>query len=153
MNPDDNKFSGKSIYKSGCGLPNVHFTSDLISTEDYKCRKTPTGWIVKGTKPLSLPLLPIPSFRSTLRAALLHSTPSLAHSYTEGNRDSLPMTLNHYAVKSWEHFKEKTKKWHFGLNQTLFDTQLQTSNNYKDETLVKFVEPVKELVKCMKSTK
>jgi hypothetical protein len=115
INPDDNKFSGKSIYKSGCGTANVHHSGDLMQTPDYKCRKNTTGWCI-----------------------------------TEGSRTHLPLTINHYAVKSWEHFKEKNKKWHFGLNQTLFDTQLQTSNNYRDEVLVRFVEPVNEVIRCMR---
>jgi hypothetical protein len=57
--------------------------------------------------------------------------------------------MNHYAVKSWEHFVSKTKKWHFGLNKTIFDSQLQTSNNYRDDALVKFAEPVKQVIDCM----
>ena len=64
MNPDDNNFRGKSIYKSGCGLPNVHFSPELVQREDLQCRKTTSDWIIAGTTSNlpSLLFFPIPSY-------------------------------------------------------------------------------------------
>jgi hypothetical protein len=52
INPHDNKFSGKSLYKSGCGLPNVHFTNELRPG----CRKF-CGWVSSAGTGHHLPLI------------------------------------------------------------------------------------------------
>eukprot|EP00026_Physarum_polycephalum_P010768 Phypoly_transcript_10947.p1 GENE.Phypoly_transcript_10947~~Phypoly_transcript_10947.p1 ORF type:complete len:160 (+),score=21.26 Phypoly_transcript_10947:768-1247(+) len=116
LNPQDNHFSGKSLYRSGCGRPNVHFTPELMPRKDKPCKKISKGWTV-----------------------------------IDGSRGRLPLTMNHYGVKSWNHFVEKTKKWNFGLNKTLYEEQLISNNARRDEVLVKFVEPVKKLMQCMKT--
>jgi len=117
MNPDDRKFSGKSLYKSGCGLPNVHHTAELVRTEQYACRKTVrNGWIIAVE-----------------------------------NRAQMGLTINHYAVKSWEHYKAKAEKWHFDLDRTIFDKQLAFGNIVCDETLTRFVPAVKGMLRCMGS--
>eukprot|EP00026_Physarum_polycephalum_P011889 Phypoly_transcript_12137.p1 GENE.Phypoly_transcript_12137~~Phypoly_transcript_12137.p1 ORF type:complete len:309 (+),score=40.30 Phypoly_transcript_12137:214-1140(+) len=109
MNPYTNKFSGKSMYKSGCGLPNIHFTTELPPG----CRKH-HGWVV-----------------------------------LEGDSQELPLTINHYALKSWDHFTEKMQKWKFGVSQEDFDSQIEYSNNFHDDSLVKFSSQVEEIIQCM----
>jgi len=111
INYIDDKFSGKSMYKMNCGLPNVHVTYNLRPG----CRKSTNGW-----------------------------------RNIDGSRDPEPLVINHYAVKSWEHFKEKMIKWHFGLVREDFDKYEEHSNQIYDDSMEKFVQPVATLVGCMK---
>jgi len=113
INPYDGKFSGKSMYKSGCGLPNVHFTNSLRPG----CRKY-QGWVS-----------------------------------AENSGAHLPLIINHYPVKSWDHFKDKMEKWNFGLSEEDFYKFVAFSNKIWDNTTVGYVEPVEKLVKCMREYK
>lgn len=110
FNDKTNKFSGKSLYKSQCAAPSVHFTTKL---EDG-CKQHYSGWV---------------------RA--------------EGDSSYLPISLNHYATKSWEHFIDKMKKWNWGVSEDTKKQVLDNDNNYYDERMTKFVNPLKELVGCM----
>jgi hypothetical protein len=110
VNPYDNKFNGKSLYKSGCGLPNVHFTNELRPG----CKKF-CGWI---------------------------SAEVAGH--------HLPLTIHHYAVKSWEHYQEKIAKWHFVLVKEDFEKYVAYSNGVWDNYMQEYVKPIENLVKCMR---
>jgi len=113
MNPYTNKFSGKSLYKSGCGLPNVHFTTELPPG----CRKQ-NGWVA-----------------------------------LEGDSQELPLTINHYALKSWDHFSEKMQKWKFGVLEEDFNSQIEYSNSFHDDSLVKCSAQVEEIMRCISNNK
>jgi hypothetical protein len=62
--------------------------------------------------------------------------------------------MNHYAVKSWEHFKEKLRKWNFGLaSKESYEAESRYSNQFYDDSMLKFVEPVMALEQCMTTYK
>jgi hypothetical protein len=58
--------------------------------------------------------------------------------------------MNHYAVKSWEHFQEKIIKWQFGLVKEDFDKYVEYSNTIWDDSMVSFVKPIAKFVNCMR---
>eukprot|EP00026_Physarum_polycephalum_P013328 Phypoly_transcript_13717.p1 GENE.Phypoly_transcript_13717~~Phypoly_transcript_13717.p1 ORF type:complete len:307 (-),score=47.02 Phypoly_transcript_13717:43-963(-) len=105
--PNTKKFSGKSLYKSGCGQPSVHFSPHLPNG----CRQH-AGW---------------------MKAV--------------GDNSHVPIKMNHYAIKSWEHFKEKLHKWHFDAKKERFD-QLNFTNQFLDYSQIQFAKPVRQLMDC-----
>jgi hypothetical protein len=62
----------------------------------------------------------------------------------------LPLSINHYPIKSWEHFQEKVEKWSFGLVKEDFDKYEQYSNKVWDPIMEEHVKPVEKLMKCMR---
>lgn len=65
----------------------------------------------------------------------------------------MPITLNHYATKSWEHFVDKMRKWNWGVNGVDKDKFLSQDHDFYDDNLVKFAPLVKELETCMSQYK
>jgi len=111
MDPNNNKFSGKSIYKARCGTASVHFSTKLRPG----CRKN-YGWIV-----------------------------------SQGGPNALPISVQHYAIKSFEHFKEKMSKWNWN-SETSFEElskKVAYSNWVWDGYVANYAGQVKELVECM----
>jgi len=106
--PDTNKFSGKSLYKSGCALPEIHWSPQARPG----CRLHYQWTTIKG-------------------------------------ESHLPITLNHYFLKSWSDFKAKMAKWHWGANKGEFDTNMVLYSQFYDLKMMKYVAPMTHLQNCM----
>lgn len=67
----------------------------------------------------------------------------------EGSSNHLPVKMNHYATKSWEHFVEKMRKWNWGVNESDKAEFLERDSDFYDDSLLKYGPLIRGLETCM----
>jgi len=137
------------------GSSGYEATPNGLVVENYKWRSNYTlfGFDAKTNKFSGKSLYsaqcsaPNVHFTNTLREGCKQHYKGWAKA--DGVSTHLPITMNHYATKSWEHFVEKMRKWNWGVSDDLKNNIMENDNNYYDDNLVKFASRIRELESCM----